>query len=243
MVRLSSAGLLAALGLTLAGCQVVEYALSHWDLVSVEVTGPTETRPGEPVGLGIAVDLVPAIDPTADERRRDILEDPSTWTWSVQPTDGSQVVVDGVFSTTSPGTYTVTAAAFGLADEHVIVVSPSFAGTYSGTFLLTATDKRGRSATVEVPITLAVEPEGSAVLTARYEGKTTAGRLYVDATASGRVDEAGSLAADGTMSQGPSEAKARGGPIHFAGALDGETVSGFLDLPNGAQADIRMTLQ
>jgi hypothetical protein len=234
--------LVAALAIT--GCaaidRTVDRVLGDWDLVAIRVTGANEARVGEPVALAIEVKLVP-LEPATDEKRRAILQDPAVYAWTTEPAAGSTISDEGVFTATAPGSYTVTASAFGERDDVLITVAPSQAGTWAGTLQAMATGKGGRTARYQVPISLSVAPDGSATLSARFDGRTKAGRVYLDATGTGTVDGGGVVEVSGTMSLGPSMAKAKTGDFRLSGAISGGMLLGRVDLMDGSQVDIRLT--
>jgi hypothetical protein len=240
--RMLCAVILAALALSLIGCGAIDQILSRWDVTAIKIKGLESATAGQPQPLSVFVDLF-AVDPNTPDDRRAPFQDPILYTWTVEPADGAAVTPAGVFTATQPGTYTVTASAFGLSDSTQIAVAPSFAGTYGGTLSATATGKGGKTAQYDVPVTIAVADDGTVTGTAHFDGKTKAGSVYFDATAQGTVAEDGDVTTSGTMALGPSKSKAKSGSFALTGTIAEGTLYGVVQLMDGTSSSVQMAQQ
>jgi hypothetical protein len=233
----------AALATSLAGCSTIDYVVSNWDVTSITIDGPAAVQAGQPAELTIVIELF-GVDPGTPDDRRALLGDPDLYTWTVEPGDSAAVSPAGVFTASVPGTYAVTASAFGLEDDLEIAVTPSYAGTYAGTFSGTAIHpKTGRSAIYEAPLTLTIAADGGVTGTIHFEGRTKAGTVYLDASFQGAVASDGDITADGTAAIGPTKAKAKRGACTVTGSIAGATFYGMAALPSGGQGRVTADLQ
>jgi hypothetical protein len=191
--------ILAALTLSLAGCEsnpldlAVDLARDFGGTITgVAVTGPSTVSVGASESLGVSVTARnTATGSPVPQAVVERLQQPKVFLWTVEPSDGARVDDLGIFKATKPGTYTVTATAFGHSASLPITVTEAadaYAGTYGG-----ATTDVLRGVEYTIALRFTVGPD--AVVSGTFSEKVPR-LMKMDGTINGIVTGDGRLQAD-----------------------------------------------